>query len=96
MYILDGNRRWPRARPADADVDVAPEDDEAAARRRDERLALVERLPSVREYLADVRRRYEAGDRQTGPLPTPEDVWEAHRRRSFWPADLVDHLPSPR
>ena len=96
MYILDGNGRWPSSLPADADVGVSPDDDAAAARRRQERIELARKLPSLRAYLADVRRRYEAGDRQAGPLPTPDDIWEAHRTRSFWPAELVDHLPSPR
>jgi tryptophan halogenase len=101
-YILDGNGLWPRSFPAggDAGTGIAPAvaaaDDEAAVRRRDERLDLAGRLPSLRQYLADVRRRYEAGERATGPLPTPDEVWAAHRGRSFWPEELADHLPSPR
>jgi tryptophan halogenase len=82
MYILDGNgvrpgapRRLRRAAPAD---------DAAAARRRAERLALVDRLPSTRELLGELRARYEEGRRSDAPLPTTENVWEAQYARSFW------------
>jgi tryptophan halogenase len=82
MYILDGNGVRPGrpARRARRDPAAAA----AADRRRTERLALAGRLPSTREFLADLRARYEAGDRFDASLPTTEAVWAAQYERSFW------------
>ena len=58
--------------------------DARATQRRDDRARLRATLPSTREFLADLRARYEAGDRATAVLPTTDDVWRANYERSFW------------
>ncbi|MEX2100560.1 MAG: tryptophan halogenase family protein [Acidimicrobiia bacterium] len=82
MYILDGNGVPPGAPGRTAHVD--PEFDARANERRAQRLALLDALPSTREFLRDVCTRYEAGERFDAPLPTLEAVWEANYARSFW------------
>jgi tryptophan halogenase len=96
LYILDGNGVRP-GHPAEAlDTHVDAGDEAAIARRRAERARLVDELPSLRSYLGGLRARYEAGDRRSGPLPTLDDLWEDHHRRSSWRPSRDAHLPSPR
>ena len=67
-----------------APVRVPSAVDARAAQRREDRAALAHALPSTREFLRDLRARYEAGARATAALPTTDDVWQANYDRSFW------------
>jgi hypothetical protein len=82
MYILDGNGVRPGAPAQVGRVPVAV--DARATRRRADRDTLRSELPSTREFLRDLRSRYEAGERATTVLPTTEAVWQANYARSFW------------
>jgi tryptophan halogenase len=82
MYILDGNGVRPGTPARAGRVPTAL--DGRAARRRNERVQLGATLPSMRDFLADLRARYEAGDRASSVLPTTDDVWRANYERSFW------------
>jgi hypothetical protein len=82
MYILDGNGVRPGVPARTGRVPVAI--DARATRRREERVQLRATLPSTREFLADLRSRYEAGERASTALPTTEAVWQANYERSFW------------
>ena len=82
MYILDGNGVRPGAPARRARLDRELEQRSRA--RRAQRLALIDKLPSTREFLRDLRARYERGERSGAVLPSVEEVWEANYERSFW------------
>jgi hypothetical protein len=82
MYILDGNGVRPGAPTRRARLDS--ELDQKSRARRAERLALLDTLPSTRDFLRDLRTRYERGERFGAALPSVEEVWEANYERSFW------------
>jgi hypothetical protein len=63
---------------------VPPALDARATQRRADRGALRSELPSTREFLRDLRSRYESGERASATLPTTEAVWQANYERSFW------------
>ncbi len=81
MYILDGNQRRP-TRPPDTRVRVNPSDDIAAAFRRAERQLLAGKLPSLRDWLAHARARFDAGESEQ-TLPDPDTLWDRAASRSF-------------
>jgi len=82
MYILDGNGVRPGTPARAGRVPAAL--DARAIQRRAERVESRATLPSTRHFLADVRARYEAGERASSVLPTTDEVWRANYERSFW------------